>query len=157
MLREKIKNKEPGILFYGLTPPKLNNSPEKIAEISDKHIGRIRNLEIDGLILYDIQDETLRTDKERPFPFLPTIDPLIYSYQNLQSLKTPRIIYQCIGKHTQSSFSEWLQMSAGQDFYSVFVGAASKEQKFELSMTQAYGLTAENGLSAYRTEPRCAH
>jgi hypothetical protein len=31
-----------------------------------------------GLVLYDIDDESDRTPNERPFPFLPTMDPAEY-------------------------------------------------------------------------------
>ena len=66
MLKEKILNRRPGIVTYGFTPPKRQNAPEKIAEIVEKQITRINSLPIDGLILYDIQDEVTRLTAERP-------------------------------------------------------------------------------------------
>ena len=59
MLVEKIKNRESGIILYGITPPKLGTSPEKITEIANRQIHRLESLNIDGLILYDLQDETV--------------------------------------------------------------------------------------------------
>ncbi len=45
MLTDKIRNREKGILLYGITPPKANNTEEKIKEIAQKHIERISKLE----------------------------------------------------------------------------------------------------------------
>ncbi len=138
MLKDKIDNRETGILLYGLTPPKLQNSPEKIAEISQKHAARIEGLEIDGLILYDIQDEKFRTERERPFPFMQTVEPLHYSTEYLSAVKAPKIVYQCVSKHDAESFRQWLGASVGQDFFSVFVGTASAEQKVNITLNEAY-------------------
>jgi hypothetical protein len=38
---------------------------------------------IDGLVLYDIDDESDRNPNERPFPFLPTMDPAKYLARDL--------------------------------------------------------------------------
>ncbi|WP_235550896.1 hypothetical protein [Paenibacillus sp. Soil787] len=65
MLKEKILGKEAGILTYGMTPPKVTNTPEKIAEISQKQVERINDLEIDALILYDVQEEAERVEQQR--------------------------------------------------------------------------------------------
>ena len=65
MLRDKILNKETGLIFYSLTPPKINTDFEKVKEIAKKHVERLKDLSIDGLLLYDIQDESSRTEKER--------------------------------------------------------------------------------------------
>jgi len=142
MLKEKILNKKPGIMTYGLTPPKAVNSPDKIKEISEKQIERIKSLEIDGLVIYDIQDEKDRTDAERPFPFIETIDPLIYSTEYLKDLHIPKIIYRCVGKYTHNQFSELLKGYQGQDIFSVFVGAASRKQKVSLHLPEAYEICA---------------
>lgn len=140
MLKDKIDKRETGILLYGLTPPKLQHTPEKIAEISKKHAERIDGLDIDGLILYDIQDEKFRTERERPFPFMQTVEPLHYSTEYLGAVKAPKIVYQCVSKHNPDSFKEWLKPSIGREFYSVFVGTASAHQKVNISLNEAYEL-----------------
>jgi len=138
MLKDKILNKRPGIITYGLTPPKAGNPPEKIKEIAEKQIERIKNLEIDGLVIYDIQDEKDRTDAERPFPFIETIDPLTYSNEYLMDLHIPKIIYRCVGKYTHNQFCDLLKGYKGQNTFSVFVGAASRKQKVSLHLSEAY-------------------
>ncbi|SET17702.1 Methylenetetrahydrofolate reductase [Natronincola peptidivorans] len=143
MLKEKILRRESGIITYGLTPPKQRNTLEKIQEISQKQIERIQNLEIDGLVIYDIQEEADRIKDERPFPFLPTLDPGLYSNKYLEELNIPKIIYRCVSKYTQEELSEWMKVDTAQDKFSVFVGAASRKQKVNLSLQQAYHLRNE--------------
>ncbi len=138
MLKEKIINKKPGIITYGLTPPKAVNSQEKIKEISEKQIERIKGLDIDGLVIYDIQDEKDRIEDDRPFPFIETIDPLVYSKEYLQDLQIPKIIYRCVGKYTSGEFRKLIGATTGQDIFSVFVGAASRNQKVPLRLSEAY-------------------
>jgi len=140
MLKEKILNKESGIITYGLTPPKKKTSPEKIKEIAETQINRIKDLDLDALILYDLQDESDRVDKERPFPFLPTIDPAVYSKEYLSALNIPRIIYRCVGKYSKEDFSSWLKAEPNKDRFSVFVGASSKDKDVKLKLKEGYRL-----------------
>lgn len=140
MLTDKIRNKESGIILYGITPPKVNNNEEEIKDIAKRHIDRISKLNVDGLVLYDIQDESDRTDKKRPFPFIKTINPCEYSKNYLQELKTPRIIYRAVGNYTSETFSAWLKETTQSQVHSVFVGAASHEQQNNISLKEAYSL-----------------
>ena len=34
----------------------------------------------------------------RPFPFLPTIDPLAYAHDHLAGLSLPKIVYRCVSR-----------------------------------------------------------
>jgi len=143
MLVDKIKNRESGIILYGITPPKKGTSPEKIAEISARQIQRLESLNIDGLILYDIQDEISRTSEERPFPFMETLDAFSYSEDYLSSLHIPKIIYRSVGKYSHAELTQFLVNASSKDNLTVFVGAASKSQAVTLSIKDAYKLKAE--------------
>lgn len=140
MLIDKIKNRESGIILYGITPPKKETSEDKINEISSRQIQRLQSLNIDGLILYDIQDEKSRTSEERPFPFMETIDPFVYSQDYLTSLSIPKVIYRSVGKYSRSELSEFLKQASPENNMTVFVGASSKSQKINLSINDAYKL-----------------
>lgn len=140
MIKEKILNKKPGIITYGITPPKKNNTVDKITEISQKQVERIKQLDIDGLVIYDIQDEKDRNTEERPFPFLETVDPLVYSDEYLKDLEIPKIIYRCVGKYTKSQFLQFLESDNNCDTFSVFVGASSKNQAVSLKLSEAYNI-----------------
>lgn len=127
MLRDKILQQQSGLVFYSLTPPKLSTDPERVKAIASKQIERLEGLPIDGLLLYDIQDESSRTEKERIFAFSPTVTPEYYSKNHLAALDVPRIIYKRIGNLNKDQFAQWL--SANRDLeYAVFVGASSRQQ-----------------------------
>ncbi|WP_024955769.1 methylenetetrahydrofolate reductase [Sulfurospirillum arcachonense] len=144
MLTDKIRSKESGILFYGLTPPKAKHTKEELETIAAKHIERLNNLDIDGLVLYDIQDESDRTDIERPFPFIKTLDPCDYAKNYLDApLKFPIVVYKAVGKYDKDEFRLWLQERVGKRFHTVFVGAASKDTKVTIGMKEAYDLKKE--------------
>lgn len=144
MLNEKIRNAQSGILFYGMTPPKIQHTQEELQTIAQKHIERVANLDIDGLILYDIQDESDRTSMQRPFPFIETIDPCVYAQDYLDApLKFPVVIYKAVGKYDKEELKEWLQNRRGKNFHTVFVGAASKETNVAIGMQEAYKLKKE--------------
>ena len=134
MLKDRIINKESGFLFYGLTPPKINTEEDKVGIIADKQVKRIRGLEIDGLVLYDIQDESSRTDSPRPFPFMPTLAPNYYSDKYLSDLKVPKIIYKSVGKYTADEFRSWIYQNSNNIDCSVFVGSPSKIQVSGISL-----------------------
>ena len=143
MLKQKILNKENGILLYGLTPPRHTHSKEQMNTIAQKHIQRINTIDIDALVLYDIQDESDRTAEKRTFPFVGTLDPYVYKNQYLSELNIPTIVYRAVGKYNKNDFSSWLKDTKNQNNYSVFVGAASKEQDIKLSVKEAYALKEE--------------
>jgi len=147
MLKDRIVNKESGFLFYGLTPPKITSEEDKIMIIADKQIERLKGLEIDGLVLYDIQDESSRTDSPRPFPFMPTLAPDYYSDKYLNDLKIPKIIYKSVGRYTAVDFKSWIKQNADNIDCSVFVGSPSKNQVSCLSLNDAYKINQDSNSS----------
>jgi hypothetical protein len=74
-LQRGIAARSGEFLLFAVTPPRLTTSPQEAAEIARVTQERLRPLGIDGLVLYDIDDESDRYPDERPFPFLPTMDP----------------------------------------------------------------------------------
>ncbi len=138
MLVDKINNKKSGVLLYGLTPPKLNTDETKIKAIAKKQIDRINGLDIDGLVLYDIQDESSRNNTPRPFPFMETLSPDVYNTNYLNDLNLPKIIYKSVGKYSEEELHNWIQNNAKHIDFSVFVGTPSTKQKTALSLNDAY-------------------
>ncbi len=142
-LSDKIKGKETGIVLYGMTPPKENTDLARVKEIASKHIDRIKNLNIDGIVLYDIQDESSRTDDERPFPFLPTFEPQKYSSEFLEEVDLPKVLFQCVGKHSETTLKQWMDKNIKNNDLAVFVGNSSSEQVSDVTMKDAYELRGE--------------
>lgn len=144
MLKDMIRGKQSGILTYGMTPPKEDNTTEKIAEIAQKQIDRLKGLDIDALILYDVQEESDRIDQERPFPYTTMLDPELYSKQYLHTLEVPKIIYRCVGKYSENELTQWVQNEADQQRYTVYVGASSSQQAVKLELADAYRISKQH-------------
>ncbi|MBL0686928.1 MAG: methylenetetrahydrofolate reductase [Sulfurospirillum sp.] len=143
MLKNKIISKKNSILFYGLVPPKIKHTKEEIAHIASTQIKRLKDLDIDGLVLYDIQDESDRTQKIRPFPFMDTVEPCTYAREYLEVMDFPIIAYRSVGKYTKEEFTNWLQNIRRKESYSVFVGAPSANAKVNIGIKEAYRLKKE--------------
>ena len=98
-LFERLDRGLGGIRLYGIAPPKRASDPERLREIADQQVARLRMLAPEGLVVYDIQDEPGRIGQPRPFPFLPTVDPEAYAYMrgcapydNVAALDYPPIL-----------------------------------------------------------------
>jgi hypothetical protein len=144
MFVNKIKSGESGILLYGITPPKSETSPEKVAEIAEKTMSRLSNLAIDALVVYDVQDESARTSEERPFPFLKALDPFYFASEYLNELNVPKIIYRPAGKFSGEELSEWLEDVHSHGFYPVFVGVPAPDYPVKTSLQEAYRIWSKH-------------
>ncbi|MDL2346818.1 methylenetetrahydrofolate reductase [Campylobacter hyointestinalis] len=143
MLKDKIKENKPGILLYGITPPKINLSKDEAYQIAKKQLERLENTGIDGLVIYDLQDESARNDEKRTFEFCGTIKPEIYHKEFLK-LSYPAVIYKAVGNYTKEEFANFLNTS-NNDMLSVFVGASSKNDLLKFNLNEAYKLKKEQG------------
>ncbi len=140
MFLEKIKSAQSGILLYGITPPKASTQPERVAEIAQNTLERLTKLDIDALVVYDVQDESARTAEERPFPFLPALDPFAFASGYLNALTVPKLIYRPAGKFPPEELSDWLDQLQQHRFYPVFVGVPAPDYPVKTTLAQAYQL-----------------
>ena len=138
----KIAHREAGIVLYGLAPPKLATPAARLAEIVAQQVARLRALPIDGVVVYDIQDEAERVATPRPFPFLPTVDPEDYAARHLAAIGVPAIVYRSVQRDSRASFVEWLARAdaATEPRLSVLVGAPSRSARGALALDDAYAL-----------------
>ncbi len=143
MLTKKIRNRENGIVLYGIVPPKKGTGEDRAREIAAKQVERLKPLKIDGLVLYDIQDEKSRTDEERPFPFMATLDSFHYSRDHLKELGVPKIIYRAVGKYSKDELTAFLTHASSTENATVFVGAASRDQEVTMPISDAYKLKSQ--------------
>ena len=144
MFLNKIKSGQSGILLYGITPPKSETSPDKIAEIAEKTMSRLIPLDFDALVVYDVQDESARTPEERPFPFLKALDPFVFASEYLTALKVPKIIYRPAGKFSKEELADWLDGLLKNNFYPVFVGVPAPDFPVKTSLPEAYKIWSKN-------------
>ena len=140
MLKEKILNKEKGLVLYGLTPPKAEFEEAKLREISERWSGRINDIKADGLVLYEVQDESERNDSERTFEFSGTLSPEIY-YKKYLNVATPSIFYRVASGYGEDEFRAALKAQSSN--LNVLVGATSSTQKVSLNLARAYDIASE--------------
>jgi hypothetical protein len=142
-LRRRIVSRQGEFLLFALTPPRLATTPQKAQEIADVTVERLERLDLDGLILYDIDDEADRNPDERPFPFLPTMDPADYLDRHLGSWRTPVVVYRATSKYTEHDLRGWVASQDTAKRMTVFVGASSREKRVVTTLREAQRLRAQ--------------
>lgn len=142
-LERRIKAREGEFLLFAVTPPRLATTPEQAQEIADITVDRLRPLGVDGLILYDIDDESDRNPEERPFPFLPTMDPADYLDRHLQAWDTPVIVYRATAKYTEVELRDWMEAQDPARRMTVLVGASSREKQVATTLRRAQEVRRE--------------
>jgi len=145
--REKVLARRPGILSYGLTPPRAAHDLERLSAIADRQRNQLRSLPVDGVVLYDLQDESSRDPSPRPFAFLPTLDPFVYARDHLAAGGQELIVYRAVANHQEAEFAEWLSdAETGTELAAVtFVGSPTHaaQPRGRLGLRRAYQLFAE--------------
>ncbi|MCF6442396.1 methylenetetrahydrofolate reductase [Pseudoalteromonas luteoviolacea] len=145
-LQEKILDPNQGVYLIGTTPPKLGTDNEQLQTIATKLLNRLHEIEYDGVVIYDIQDESSRTQVPRPFPFKQTVDPCEYSklVRDLSNLDV--ITYKSVAQRDKEEFTQWLQKTK-QDFglnNLVLVGSPSSKGDIKLGLPEAYQTLREH-------------
>ena len=150
-LQEKIEDTNQGVYLIGTTPPKSGTDKAQLETIAQKLLGRLHEIEYDGVIIYDIQDESSRIAKPLPFPFKETVDPREYS-QLLRSLSQLDVItYKSVAQRGEAEFTEWLNETRN-DFELknlVLVGSPSSHGDIKLSLPDAYKTLAKQNSDVF--------
>jgi len=144
-LQEKIEDTKQGVYLIGTTPPKVGTDKAQLKTIAEKLLGRLHEIEYDGVIIYDIQDESSRTNQARPFPFKQTVDPREYSHL-LRNLSAQDVItYKSVAQRGVGEFKDWLSETKNDyDLKNVvLVGSPSSVGDIKLSLPDAYKALAE--------------
>ncbi|NTU82748.1 MAG: hypothetical protein HGA45_25835 [Chloroflexales bacterium] len=107
-LRGRLLDPRQFVTLYGTTPPRADAPPERVESAAAKLAERVAPLGLDGLVVYDVQDEHDRTDIPRPFPFLPTLEPRTYAHR-LQCLTgIQALTYKVVVNFSETSWLAWL-------------------------------------------------
>jgi len=131
-------------LLYGTTPPRLGTPESEVEAAADKLAARLQGLPLDAVVVYDIQDETGRTQTPRPFPFIRTIDPRAYSRLLVERCGRPAITYKSLGNLDEAGWHAWLFEAAhayGTRFVSV-VGRPTSGVRYPLPLSRAIRIAA---------------
>ena len=139
-LRAKLPDARQRVLLYGTTPPRLGTAPDSVAAAAEKLAARLAALPLDGVVLYDIQDETGRTERARPFPFVGTVDPRDYA----KHFKLPAIVYKALGTMDERGWREWLEQSKNDISFLSIVGRPASGVRYALPLSRAIRIASEN-------------
>jgi hypothetical protein len=142
-LRTMLTEAHSGILLVGITPPRQSASAAQAAEIARVTMARLADVRLDGLVLYDIDDESDRNPDERPFPYLPTMDPAVFHAEHLGDFPRPVVIYRCVGKYPETRLRTWLDSVDPDRVLSVFVGPSSGDKAVRTALPAAQTLRDE--------------
>ncbi|MET0424299.1 MAG: 5,10-methylenetetrahydrofolate reductase [Actinoplanes sp.] len=142
-LQSMIAGADSGMLLFGITPPRRSATPDRVKEIAEVTLRRLAGLDLDGLILYDIDDESDRNPDERPFPYLPTMDPAEFHAEHLGAWDRPVVIYRCVGKYREDELRTWLGETDPARTMTVFVGASSGGKQVRTPLRRAQELRDE--------------
>lgn len=145
-LKARYNDINRGVYFIGTTPPKSDTPIEQVETIANKLLDRVSDIDVDGFIVYDIQDESSRTNVPRPFPFKSTHDPRVYSKLLNEKSTRPVITYKSVGNYTASEFDQWANEAWNE--YKVrdvvLVGSPSKQNQVNLPLNEAYEVLKKN-------------
>jgi len=139
----RIREGRGDFVLFAVTPPRQSTPADRLPDIARATIERLDHLDLDGLVLYDIDDESSRNPVERPFPFSPTVDPSTYRAEHLQAWRTPVVVYRAVGKYQPETLGTWLSAQDPRRTLTVMVGAASSGTTPPVSLADAQGLCAE--------------
>jgi len=89
------------------------------------------------------RDESDRNPVERPFPFLPTMDPADFLDRHLASWPTPVVVYRATAKYTERELHDWISAQDTASRMAVFVGAPSREKRVATTLRRAQQIRAE--------------
>jgi hypothetical protein len=142
-MRQAIAERRAGLLTYGITPPKKSFDEARRREVAERQAERIAGLPVDGLVIYDLQDESTRTDATRPFPFMETVDPVEYGFEYLAALKIPKVVYRCVAPHALDELRASFARVDREGGLAVLVGAASRAQAARTRLAEAYAACRE--------------
>ncbi|MGK2954197.1 MAG: methylenetetrahydrofolate reductase [Solirubrobacterales bacterium] len=142
-LRCRITSLQGEFLLFAVTPPRISTTAEEAQAIAETTVARLEPLGLDGLILYDIDDEVDRNPEERPFPFLPTMDPADYLERHLKAWRKPVVVYRATAKYTEEELRQWIGRQDTASRMAVLVGAPSRERRVATTLRRAQQLRAE--------------
>jgi hypothetical protein len=138
-LKSKLLDPRETALLYGTTPPRAGTPEDGVRLAAEKLAARLAPLPLDGVVVYDIQDESGRTDMPRPFAFTGTVDPRNYA----SLLGRPTIVYKALGSMDEPAWRAWLAETRTEHSLISVVGRPTSGVKHALPLSRAIRIAAE--------------
>jgi hypothetical protein len=145
-LQAKLRDPQQFLLLYGTTPPHQDSSAERVVMRANQLARQIEHLPLDGLLVYDVQDEQVRTSVPRPFPFRPAIEPRAYARLLQQATGHAAIAYKCVVDMTEGAWRQWLHethVDYGLRCLTLVGSASPNPRPGSLPVDRAYQIATE--------------
>jgi hypothetical protein len=144
-LRARLLEAGQPVFLYGTTPPRAGAAPEQVFNAAEKLGERLRPTPVDGVVVYDIQDESGRSAQPRPFPFAGTVDPRDYSSLLSERTGLAPVTYKALGALDERGWRAWLDETARTNLRLIsVVGRPTSGVRYALSLSRAVRLAAEH-------------
>ncbi|MCW3059348.1 MAG: hypothetical protein JWQ02_1169 [Capsulimonas sp.] len=142
-----LQNRGQTLFLYSTTPPRADIEQERLSSAAARLARRANGMALNGVVVYDVQEERERTDDPRPFPFRPSIDSQAYSQRLCGAVRAPLITYKCIAGMSECEWERWLCDAGAMGIEAVsVVGLASSRMKQPgITLTRALEIAAECG------------
>ncbi len=141
---DDLGNKDKILSFYGITPPGATVVGDRLRRAISRAAERANNMKLDGLIVYDVADESDRTDQPRPFAYSAPHDPMEYSSLIRPNINIPVIVYKCLSGLEEQDWERWVRaaVAAGIEAISIVGLATSRQSDRQICLDRAYEMTA---------------
>lgn len=136
-------------LTYAITPPNQSTPVERRRAIAAAQSERVSSLPVDALLIYDVQDESVRNANPRPFPFVRKVDPLVYATEELRVGGLPLVVYRTVVEQDEETLCRWRDRLRDRGGFAVLVGAPSRHASPSLTLSRAFAVWRQHTL----TEP----
>ena len=124
-----VDSARPSFLF-GCCPPHVKTTEEEAVEIATKFAERGMTLAVDGYVCYDVQDESSRDSRKRPFPFRPLMESSHFARLLSSASQKECVVYKAVTvMESKQHFNVWLDKLVDQDRHKAInvVGAPSSD------------------------------
>jgi hypothetical protein len=129
-LRATLLDATGSVSLYGTTPPRADTAEERITRAAMRLVDRVRSLPLDGLVVYDVQDESGRLGLPRPFPFMPMIDSRQYAARLRDLSGRPVVVYKAVGPMSEADWQPWLTET--RDVFGLFYAGWRRDRRTPL-------------------------
>lgn len=146
-LAEKLLGRDGFVRFYGAVPPRAGASSAQLADGAAGIADRVSKLPLDGLVVYDLQDESGRTHVPRPFPFAPKVDPRFFSGLLADVTGHDTVCFKCIGLLDEQEWEAWLDetvLRGDIELLSLVGRPVTRRAGYPMSLSRAFQIAASH-------------
>ncbi len=130
-------------ILFSLTPPRSAISPEKLERMTKRRVRRLAPLALDGLGIYDVQQEPGRNSNSRPFAEHRFMDPFLYWKHLKNRCGREGLLFCAPGRLSSQQLRSRLKETESTPI--VLVGAPTSKSRVRTTLEEAYKILFNTG------------